>query len=57
MSKILMDKALSKAGIQSLRSSDGLWIHDGQGEADLLATAFSSKYVLPEASRALYFYM
>ena len=52
--KQLQQQKQKCCSIPALKSSDGKWIRDSQGKADLLAKTLSSKYLLPEHSENEY---
>ena len=45
--KTLLDGATKTAGIPSLKSSDGQWLHEANEKAHAFADMLSSKFVLP----------
>ena len=47
IAKTLMDGATKTAGVPSLKTSDGQWIHEAKEKADAFADMLSSKFVLP----------
>ena len=47
LSSELLDNAVPRAGLPSMRSTDGIWVHDLEAKANLFAESFSRKCKLP----------
>ena len=43
----LLDHHVPRAGLPSMRGSDGAWVHEPVGKSNLLAQTFAEKYILP----------
>ena len=46
----LLSKSQKVCSMPALKNKEGKWIRDAAGKADLFATTFSSKYVMPAAA-------
>ena len=45
----LLSKTQKECSVPALKDSQGNWVRDALGKADLLASTFESKYVMPDA--------